>query len=345
MSIAPSEVIPARVDTRVVAGVDTHKDTHHVAILSTTGARLGDPQVPATASGYEQLLAFTTTFGTIDLMGVEGTNSYGAGLARFLTLSGTPNREVIRPKRAQRRRGKSDPIDAYAAAGQALADGDGLAIAKTSNGPVEQTRVLIAVRRSAMKARVAAARQIKSLLITTPEPLRTRWATLDGDSLIDALAATRPGIGTDTITTTTGHALRRLARRHHALTEEIAEIDADLRTLVTDIAPVMLATKGYGVNTTATPLVTAGDNPDRLTSNASFAAVCGAAPSPPALGRPTGTGSTAAATDRRTGRYIRSRSRASVATREHAPTPPDFAHGKSTKDVLRCLTRAIVREA
>lgn len=118
MSTAPSEVIPPLADPRVIAGVDTHKDTHHVAVLSTTGARLGDLQVPATAAGYEQLLAFVTSFGPVGLIGVEGTNSYGAGLARFLTASEIPIREVIRPKRAQRRRGKSDPIDAYAAGGQ-----------------------------------------------------------------------------------------------------------------------------------------------------------------------------------------------------------------------------------
>ncbi|MFE7631028.1 transposase [Kocuria sp. NPDC057446] len=198
----------------VVAGVDTHKDTHHVAVLAATGARLGDLKVPATPAGYELLLAFVTSYGPLTLIGLEGTNSYGAGLARFLTAAGVPIREVIRPKRAQRRRGKSDPIDAYAAAQQALAEPESLPVAKTGDGRVEQIRVLLTVRRSAMKARVAALRQIQSLLITAPDPVRTRWADLDGDALIRALAATRPGDARDTVTTTTGQALRRLARRH-----------------------------------------------------------------------------------------------------------------------------------
>ncbi len=166
----------------VVAGVDTHKDTHHVAVLAAdTGVRLGDLEVPATPAGYQRLLEYVTSFGTIALIGIEGTNSYGAGLARFLTTAKVAIREVIRPKRAQRRRGKSDPIDAYAAAQQALAEPDSLPVAKTSNGPVEQVRVLMAVRRSAMKARVAAHRQITSLLVTAPQALRARFAALDGD--------------------------------------------------------------------------------------------------------------------------------------------------------------------
>lgn len=346
MSTALPEITPISSDTHVIAGVDTHKDTHHVAVLSTTGARLGDLQVSATAAGYEQLLAFVTSFGTVDLIGVEGTNSYGAGLARFLTMSGIPIREVIRPKRSQRRRGKSDPIDAYAAAGQALADGDDLPIAKTSNGPVEQTRILLAVRRSAMKARVAAARQIKSLLITAPEPLRARWAGLDGDSLIGSLAATRPGIGTDTVTTTTGHALRRLARRHQSLTGEISEIDADLRTLVTNTAPAMLATKGYGVITTATLVVTAGDNPERLTSNASFAALCGAAPIPASSGK-TNRHRLNRGGDRQANWALHQialvRLSSDPRTRDYAARLR--ATGKSSKEILRCLKRAIAREA
>ena len=261
--------------SEVVAGVDTHKDTHHVALLEAgTGARLGDLQVSATPAGYEQLLGFVASFGAIALVGVEGTNSYGAGLARYLAAADVTIREVIRPKRAQRRRGKSDPIDAYAAAQQALAEPDTLPIAKTSDGPVEQIRVLMAVRRSAMKARIAAHRQITSLLITAPDAVRTRFATLDGDALIDTLAATRPGPAVSRVTAATGQALRRLARRHQDLTAEIADIDAELRVLTTQSAPTMLATKGFGIVTTATLLITAGDNPARLRTEASFAALC-----------------------------------------------------------------------
>jgi len=310
--------------TAVVAGVDTHKDTHHVAVLATsTGARLGDLKVPATPAGYEQLLGFVASFGTTVLIGVEGTNSYGAGLARYLTGNGVTIREVIRPKRAQRRRGKSDPIDAYAAAQQALAEPDTLPIAKTSDGPVEQIRVLMAVRRSAMKARVAAHRQIASLLITAPDTVRTRFAHLDSDGLIDTLAATRPGPATDTVTTATGQAVRRLARRHQNLTAEIAEIDAELRVLTTQSAPAMLATKGFGVITTATLLTTAGDTPTGSTQKRPSPRSAASPPSPPAPGKRPGTASTAAATGKATGPCTRSHSCDCPPTHAPRPTPPN----------------------
>lgn len=331
----------------VVAGVDTHKDTHHVAVLATgTGTRLGDLKVPATPDGYEQLLGFVASFGMIALIGIEGTNSYGSGLARFLTAAGVTIREVIRPKRAQRRRGKSDPIDAYAAAQQALAEPDTLPVAKTSDGPVEQIRVLMAVRRSAMKARVAAYRQITSLLITAPDTVRTRFAALDGDHLIDILAATRPGPAADTVTTAIGQALRRLARRHQGLTEEIAEIDAELRVLTTRTAPTMLATKGFGVITTATLLIAAGDNPGRLHSESSFAALCGTAPIPASSGK-TNRHRLNRGGDRQGNWALHQIAlvRLSTDPRTQAYTARLRTAGKSTKDVLRCLKRAIAREA
>lgn len=330
----------------VVAGVDTHKDTHHVAVLAATGARLGDLKVPATPAGYERLLAFVTSYGPITLIGLEGTNSYGAGLARFLTAADVPIREVIRPKRAQRRRGKSDPIDAYAAAQQALAEPESLPVAKTGDGRVEQIRVLLTVRRSAMKARVAALRQIQSLLITAPDPVRTRWAGLDGDALIRALAATRPGDACQTVTTTTGQALRRLARRHQALTAEVTDIDLELRELLTDVAPALLATKGYGVVTGATLLTAAGDNPARLRSEASFAALCGAAPIPASSGR-TNRHRLNRGGNRQANWALHQIALVRLATdpRTRAYAKRLRTNGKNTKDVLRCLKRAIAREA
>lgn len=327
----------------VVAGVDTHTDTHHVAVVAAdTGVRLGDLEVAATPAGYQRLLEYVTSFGTIALIGIEGTNSYGAGLARFLTTAKVAIREVIRPKRAQRRRGKSDPIDAYAAAQQALAEPDSLPVAKTSNGPVEQVRVLMAVRLSAMKARVAAHRQITSLLVTAPQALRARFTTLDGDHLIEALAATRPRPAIDSVTAATSQALRRLARRHQDLTEEITEIDAELRTLTTQAAPAMLASKGFGVITTATLLITAGDNPDRLRTEASFAALCGAAPIPASSGRTTRHRLNRGG-DRQSNWALHQIALVRLSTQTYATKLQ--ATGKTKKDVLRCLKRAIAREA
>ena len=334
-------------DTSVVAGVDTHKDTHHVAVLAVgTGARLGDLKVPATPAGYDQLLSFVASFGAIRLIGIEGTSSYGAGLARSLATAGVSIREVIRPKRAQRRRGKSDPIDAYAAAAQALAEPETLPVAKTNDGPVEQIRVLMAVRRSAMKARVAAHRQITCLLITAPEALKARFTDLTGNRLIDTLATTRPGPATTSVSAATGQALRRLARRHQNLTAEIDEIDTELHTLTIQAAPTMLATKGYGVITTATLLISAGDNPDRLRTEASFAALCGTSPIDASSGRQHRHRLNRGGD--RNGNWALHQIalvRLSTDTRTKTYAAKLRAAGKSKKDVLRCLKRAIAREA
>lgn len=335
-----SEVSP------VVAGVDTHANTHHVAVLSLTGSRLGDLQVSTTTAGYEQLVVFVRSFGPIQLIGVEGTNSYGAGLSRHLMAHDVDIREIIRPRRAARRQGKSDPIDAYEAARQALAEPDALPLAKTGEGVVEQIRVILTVRRSAIKARVALVRQIRSLLITAPESVRTRWTDMTQTRLIESLAATRPGPSTESTTSAIGQALRRLARRCQYLTTEIAEADDELRTLVDRAAPSMIATKGYGVITTATLLITAGSNPERLRSEASFAALCGTSPIPASSGK--------------TNRYRLNRGgdrQANWALHQIAlvrlssdPRTRDYAarlraKGKTKKEILRCLKRAIAREA
>lgn len=330
----------------VVAGVDTHANTHHVAVLSSTGARLGDREVPATPVGYRELIDFVASYGAVRMIGVETASSCGSGLARMLTVEGVKFREVIRPRRAQRRHGKSDPLDAYAAAEQALADPEGLPVAKSGVGAVEQNRVLLTVRRSAIKARVAAIPQIKSLLVTAPEAVKERWAHLPDRALLTAMAATRPGPATDSVDAATGQALHRLARRYHCLSTEIAELDNDLRSLINTAAPAMIATKGYGVITAGTLLVTAGANPSRLRSEASFAALCGTSPIPASSGK--------------TQRYRLNRGgdrqanwalhQIALVRMSNDPRTREYAvrlraSGKSKKDVLRCLKRAIAREA
>ena len=252
-----------------------------------------------------------------------------------------------RDRRADRRRRPFHPAPLHpAAAAQALAEPETLPVAKTNDGPVEQIRVLMAVRRSAMKARVAAHRQITCLLITAPEALKARFTDLTGNRLIDTLATTRPGPATTSVSAATGQALRRLARRHQNLTAEIDEIDTELHTLTIQAAPTMLATKGYGVITTATLLISAGDNPDRLRTEASFAALCGAAPIPASSGKTTRHRLNRGG-DRQGNWALHQIAlvRLSTDTRTKTYAAKLRAAGKSKKDVLRCLKRAIAREA
>ena len=134
---------------RITGGVDTHLDVHVAAALDERGAQLGVERFPATAAGYQELLGWLEGFGTLELVGVEGTGSYGAGLTRHLLGHQVAVVEVDRPNRQRRRRkGKSDPEDAVAAA-RAAQGGDATGLAKTRDGNVEAMRVLRVARSSA----------------------------------------------------------------------------------------------------------------------------------------------------------------------------------------------------
>jgi transposase len=264
----------------VIVGVDTHADTLHAAVVDLTGQRLGDAGFPATSAGYASLLAVAGSHGRIERIGVEGTASYGAGLADHLRAAGIDVREVIRPSRQhRRRRGKSDPADAYAAAAVALADDD-MPTPKSRDGQIEQIRALLVARRSAVKARTAALSQIKALIVTAPEQLRAELRVLGDQQRLKRLSASRTSEPLQV-------ALRMLARRAQALSGEVAELERLLDPLVTATAPALRAAKGVGPVTGAQLLVTAGDNPHRMRSKAAFAALCGVSPIAASSGKTT----------------------------------------------------------
>jgi transposase len=173
----------------VVAGVDTHAETIHVGVLDSVGRELGDREFATTPAGYADALAFVAGFGAVIGLGIEGTSSYGAGIARAACEAGIEVREVIRPQRSVRRlRGKSDPIDAYQAA-RAVLSGQATAAPKDEN--IEALRALNNARRSAIKARTATMNQIHHLLITAPTPVREKYRALRGKPLLNALAGCR----------------------------------------------------------------------------------------------------------------------------------------------------------
>lgn len=332
------------IDREVVAGIDTHADTHHAAVIDTTGRKLGDAQFPTTTAGYAALVAFLISFGVILRVGIEGTGSYGAGLARYLRGQSITIVEVIRPNRQIRRmRGKSDPIDAYAAAATAFAEHD-LPVPKSADGRVEAIRQLLVARRSAVKARTAAQVQIKTLLVTAPEPLRQKYRSVSDKDLIRGLSRARSNT-TDPVNDATSHALRSLARRHQHLTDEITDLESILAGLVTEQNPGLAAAKGIGPVTAAQLLVTAGDNPQRLRSEASFAALCGVSPIPASSGKTTrhrlNTGG-----DRQANAALHRIAlvRMSCEQRTRDYVARKRAQGHTTKEIIRCLKRAIARE-
>jgi transposase len=220
-------------------------------------------------------------------VGVEGTGSYGAGLARFLRRRHVEVVEVDRPNRQVRRRqGKSDPLDAIEAARAALS-GRAQGKAKTRDGAVEAIRVLVVAKRSARQARVKALTQVRHLGNTAPDQLRCRMKGLSVPALVAEGAKLRPTRSTDPVTAATKASLSSLAHRIQALDAEIAELDAMIDPLVAATAPDLLTLFGVGPDTAAALLVAAGDNPERLHSEAAWAHLCGVSPLQASSGRVT----------------------------------------------------------
>jgi transposase len=295
-----SPIIPASPVTgpdEVVLGVDTHKDVHVAAVTTVLGALLACSPFPATAAGYQALLAWAAGFGVVRRAGVEGTGSYGAALSRFLRGQGVMVIEVNRPDRAKRRqRGKSDTVDAEAAA-QAVISHRATAVPKSGDGPVEQIRVYKIAKASAVKARRQAINQLKAILVNAEPALREELAGLGKMALVTRCASLDQHHPMRTAVT---HTLSVLARRVRGLDAELADLLARITALVKAIAPALLDEYGVGADSAATLLVTAGDNPDRLTSEAAFAALCGVSPVEMSSGKTTRGASTVAATARPT---------------------------------------------
>ena len=329
----------------IIVGVDTHKDVHVAVAVTGLGARLGAISTPATATGYRQLAQWAQAQGSVLAFGIEGTGSYGAGLSRALTAQGCRVIEVNRPNRQLRRqRGKSDTIDAEAAARAVLA-GEATAPAKSGNGDVEMIRHLKVARDTALKARTQAMVTLKTLLVNAPQPLREQFITITGPvTLIRALAALRPGPMTST-TASAKTVLRALARRWLALDAEIKDHDSALETLVRRRAPALMTAPGISTGTIAEMLVVLGDNPERIRSEAAFAKLCGVCPIPASSGKTTRHRLNRGGNRRANAALYRV---AVTRMRCHPPTRAYVlrrtAEGKSPREIRRCLKRYIARE-
>ncbi|WP_455709548.1 IS110 family RNA-guided transposase [Microbispora rosea] len=330
----------------ITGGIDTHRDTHTAAALDRAGRVLGTEQFPATAAGYANLVTWLRGFGALVLVGIEGTGAYGAGLARYLQAQGVAMVEVDRPDRkARRRQGKSDPVDAVAAARAALAQHH-TGTPKQRDGQVEALRNLRIARRSAVEQRADVQRQIKALIVTAPESLRDQLRGLTVRHLIATCAAWGPdrgGVADPAIAAKI--ALRVLARRHQRLTEEITDLDALIAPLVEQINPALLALNGVGHDVAGQLLVTAGENVDRLRSEAAFAMLCGVAPLPASSGR-TDRHRLNRGGDRQANaalyRIVLCRMRWDARTRDYVERRTK--DGMSKTEIIRCLKRYVARE-
>ena len=329
----------------VFGGVDTHRDAHVGAVVDGAGRLLGSESFAAEASGYRRMVAWFGSYGRLVRVGVEGTGSYGAGLARYLTTAGVEVVEVNRPNRQLRRQkgGKSDSVDAEATA-RAAASGQATAVPKSGDGPVECLRMLLVARRWATKARTQAANQIHSVIVGAPEPVKHQLKGMNLRARVRVCARWRPG-ETQATTAYAKKVLRHLARRYQTLNAEITELDVEIRRLCARANPALLAAAGVGPDTASVLLVAAGDNPGRMKSERSFAALCGASPVQASSGQTIrhrlNRGGNRKANSA-LWRIATTRMRTDAATKEYVTKRQ--GEGKNRKEIIRCLKRHIARE-
>lgn len=264
----------------VIVGVDTHADDHVAVVLTSLGAVIGGRAFPATRAGYARLIEWASGLGVIDRIGIEGTGSWGRGLTLFCLSRGLAVRDVDRPdRRTRRRKGKTDLVDAEAAARAVLA-GTATTLPKTGDGPVEMIRVLHITRETAVKARTQAINQLRALVVTAPLELAEQLRGLSSRKLVATATCFDATAQVEDPTAATRLAMRSLARRIEQLTEEIDRLETERDRIVDAAAPALLEANGVGYHSAAALLIAAGDNPDRIVSEAAFANLCAAAPVP-----------------------------------------------------------------
>jgi transposase len=330
----------------VVGGVDTHKDLHVAAVVNHQDRVLGTRSFASTRQGYRQMLAWMRSFGELQRVGVESTGSYGAGLLRFMQQAGVTVLEVTAPdKQDRRKRGKNDDLDAQNAAHAAFS-GQRTVTPRSRDGMIEALRVLVACRKTAVTARRVALQMIHNTIVAAPDGLRDQLRTMTRMQLVRTLAAWRPDLTAyRDVEAAYRISLKSLGRRYLELHDEIADLDAMIAAIVKELAPNLIARNSISYVGAAQLLLTAGGNPERMRSEASFAALCGVSPVPASSGKTVrhrlnrgGDRSANSAlhiiaigrlrTDQRTKEFVARR----------------IAEGHSKLDAIRALKRYLARE-
>jgi transposase len=330
---------------RVITGIDTHKDFHVAVAIDLAGRRLGQLVFPTSVIGYRSLETWALTFGEIEAFGIEGTGSFGAGLTRYLQRCHRVV-EVCRPDRALRRQlgGKTDFVDAESAARSVLA-GTATATPKSRDTSVEVIRLLRVARKGAVKAKTQAATTLQSMSVALPDELREK---LRGESTINMVRICvrwQASPRDDVQTAGSKAAFQSIANRYETLEKEIKALDKQLAALVQQVAPKLTELFGVGTHAAASILVTVGDNPERMKSEASLASLCGVSPVHASSGR-TIRHRLNRGGDREANSAIYMivliRLRRHEETRRYVERRT--AEGPSKREIIRCLKRYVVRE-
>jgi len=343
----PGQRRARRVPERVVyGGVDTHKELHVAAVVDAGETVLGTRSFSTTRAGYRALLAWVGEYGQLARIGVEGTGSYGAGLTRHLAKAGVTVLEVDRPDRSDRRRkGKDDDLDAINAARAALHN-HRTTIPKSKDGAVEALRVLRTARAQAVRERRNALQLLRMTIVAAPDEVRDHVRKLTRMQLIRVVAAWRPDVSNAADPITAYRVgLKSMARRYLELTDEITGLDDLITPLVEALAPQLLARLGIGIEIAGQMLVTAGDNPARMKSEAGFAMLCGVAPLPASSGM-TQRHRLNRGGDRQANRalHLAVVSRIRMDPKTQAYMARKTAEGHSKLEIIRCLKRYLARE-
>lgn len=330
----------------VVGGVDTHKDLHVAAVVDEQDRILGTQCFATTRQGYRQMLAWMRSFGSLLRIGIESAGTYGAGLLRYMQHAGIEVLEVTAPDRHDRRkRGKNDDLDAQNAAHAAFA-GIRTVTPRSRDGMIESLRVLKACRKTAVMARRIALQMIHNTIVCAPDPLREALRKMTRMQLIRTLAAWRPDLSDyRNVESAYRISLKSLGRRYLELHDEIADLDAMIGAIVDELAPNLVARNSIGYASAAQLLLTAGDNPERLHSEASFAALCGVSPVPASSGKTIrhrlNRGGDRAANS---ALHIIAIGRLRTDPKTKAYMAKRIAEGHSKLEAIRCLKRYIARE-
>ncbi len=326
-----------------VIGVDTHRDKHMLAaVTAPTGAVIAGEEVSADAR-YRATLRFAARYAAgRRVWAIDGSGSYGAGLARYLTQRGEIVLELSRTPRGERRlRGKDDALDAVRTARAALASRE-LTLPRAGQRR-EALRLLLLARRSAVDVRREALGQLRAVIVTAPDQLRQELRGLPVGKLLDRCRRLRQirAAGADELATRL--VLRSLALRIAAATSEAEQLECELLAHVRALAPALLDEPGVGP-IVAAQLIIAWSHHGRLRSEAAFARLAGVAPVPASSGQ-TQHHRLSRGGDRQLNRALHT---IALHRRQHDPATRDYiaqriAEGKSRRDATRLLKRYLAR--